>query len=775
MSDGRAGDMRLSQLLGVTMQRQENQTAPAGKRVGAFTAAVAAIALSVGVLVAPLGLATSGSASAAINFWNALPEDLPLSVALPQHTVLLTRDGQEFARFYSENRIDVKAEDISENFTQALLATEDARFYEHGPIDFQGVLRAAAHNTRSTQTQGASTITQQLVQNILINNARDQTEKNVAVGTTYNDKLRELKYAVGLEKSLTKPEILNMYANTVFFGNSSYGVEAAAKVYFNTTAKALTRAQGALLVGLLRGPSVYDPFVHPELAKNRRDTVLARLSAVGSITDEEARTAQAEPLGLSKGSLPSGCEQSTYPYYCSLVRSEILADPAFGATVEAREDRLTRGGMILTTALDPAAMSAAQEAVNAALGNDNRAALGTAVIKPGTGQITAIAQNRDWGSGEGQTQLVYAASAFPVGSSMKPITLATALEQGIPATTRLNSDSPYRSQTLDSPDGGFINYGGISYGTVDARQAIKMSLNVYFIRLIERTGVLPVADLAARLGITSLPRTGPLAIQGQEASLTLGAYNVSPIEMANAYAAFIGGGISCRPSSIISGIRADSREKIETPNPDCHQAIAPAVANTVADALKQPFTPGGTLGTLGGLPGREAGAKTGTTNDFAANWIVGFTAQYASAVWLGDPRGASQYPLDYVRAYGRDYRNLTGSEVAAPVWKDLMTRISAGLPALPLPKSDDAASSATTAKAIPDIRGLPVNDAVTLLLQNDLTPVIAADTAGASPLYGKDVVVTQTPAPGSPFGHKQTVNVTLSSGSQTSVLIPAKQ
>ncbi|HEX9229781.1 MAG TPA: penicillin-binding transpeptidase domain-containing protein, partial [Arthrobacter sp.] len=399
----------------------------------------------------------------------------------------------------------------------------------------------------------------------------------------------------------------------------------------------------------------------------------------------------------------------------------------------------------------------------------------TAVVKPGTGQIIAIAQNRDWGNGDGQTQVIFADSAFQVGSSMKPITLATALEQGIPVTTKLNSDSPYRPQALDAPEGGFINYGGVSYGSVDARQAIKMSMNTYFVRLIERTGVLPVADMATRLGVTSLPRTGANAIKGQEASLTLGAYEISPIEMANAYSVFIGGGIACRPSTIISGTRADSGDKIETPNPDCHQAIAPAVANTVADALRQPFTPGGTLGELGGLDGREAGAKTGTTNDFAANWIVGFTAQYASAVWLGDPRGGNQYPLDVVHAYGREYRNLTGSEVAAPVWKDLMTRISAGLPVVPLPKGDDAASSATTAKAIPDIRGLTVNDAVTLLMQNDLIPKIALTAAPANPLYGKDVVVNQVPAPGSSYGYKQSVDITLSAGSETSIQIPAKK
>lgn len=775
LSSGSTGELRLSQLLGATMTRDESNGRALPARITAFAASILAVSLSLGFLAFAGGLAASGGASMAVNYWNALPETLPLNVALPQHTVLLDRNGEEFARFYSENRIDVKPEAISPNFTQALLATEDARFYDHGPIDPQGTLRAALHNTTGAETQGASTITQQLVQNILLNNARDQTEKSVAVGTTYGDKLRELKYAVGLEKSLTKPQILNMYSNTVFFGNSAYGVEAAARVYFNRTAWTLTRAQGALLVGLLRGPAVYDPFVHPEAAKNRRDTVLGRLAAVGTIGPEELSAAQAEPLGLNRGSLPSGCAKSKYPFYCALVRDEILTDPAFGATAEAREDRLSRGGMILQTALDPAVMAAAQESVTNALGNTNRAALGTAVIKPGTGQIVAIAQNREWGSGDGKTQIIYADSPFQVGSSMKPITLATALEQGIPVTTRLNADSPYRSQTLDSPDGGFINYGNISYGTVDARQAIKMSLNTYFIRLIERTGVLPVADMAARLGITTLPRTGPNAIKGQEASLTLGAYEISPIEMANAYAAFIGGGISCKPSTIVSGMRADSRAKIETPKPDCHQAIAPAVANTVADTLRQPLTQGGTLGELGGLDGREAGAKTGTTNDFAANWIVGFTPQYSTAVWLGDPRGGNQYPLDSVSAFGREYHNLTGSEVAAPVWKTIMNRIHAGLPAIPLPKSDDAASSATTAKAVPDLRGLSADDAITLLVQNNLTPAISSATAAANPLYGAGVVVSQTPAPGSSFGYKQVVDVTLSAGSQTALTIPAKR
>lgn len=762
----------IEQLLDESVRDPSGEPArPFAIRLSAFIGAVLAVSLGVGSLTVPVGLATASGISSAADYWNSLPSDLPLNVALPQHTVLLDRNGKEFGRLFSENRIDVKLKNISPTFTEALLATEDSRFYSHGPVDLVGTVRAAANNARGDQTQGASGITQQLAKNLLVAQSGGKTATAPTLGT----KLQELKYAVGLEKKLSKDQILEMYSNTVYFGNGTYGIEAAARMYFNTSAKKLTRAQGATLAGILRGPSLYDPFTSPGAAKDRRDIALSRLAATGKITATQEVAAAAEPLGIKRGTLTNGCAKSAYPYYCSIVRSEILTDPAFGATPEARADALSRGGMVLTTALDPAAMSAAQNAVTRALGDNNRAALATAVIKPGTGQIVAIAQNRTWGAGPGQTEIVYAQSPFQVGSSMKPITLATALEQGIPATTRLNADSPYVSRTLDSPPGGFINYGNFSWGTVDARTAIKLSLNIYFIRLIERTGVLPVADMAARLGITSLPRTGPHAIKGQEASLTLGAYEVSPLEMANAYAVFAGGGVACRPVAITAVSRADTGAKLTAPDPDCHQAIAPAVANTVANTLKMPFTAGGTLGAMGGLPGREAGAKTGTTNDFAANWIVGLVPQYATAVWLGDPRGGTQYPLDMVHAYGQDFYNLTGSEVAGPVWKDIMTQVTAGLPALPLPQADDAATSSSTARTVPDIRGLSVNEAATLLLQNDLTPTIAAKTAGPNPLYTKNIVLNQVPAAGSTFSYRQKVTITLSDGSETSVKLPERK
>lgn len=762
----------VEQLLGSSMQEDPTAKRPFPARLAAFVSAVLLVSLT-GLLAAPVGMFAAGGVGTAIDHWDSIPSEIPLDIALPQHTVLLDKDGKEFARFFSENRIDVKLADIAPTFTDALLATEDARFYENGPIDIIGTVRATViNNIRSDQPQGgASGITQQLVKNLLVAQSGETSLPSRDLGA----KLQELKYAAGLEERLSKDEILEMYSNTVYFGNGAYGIQAAAKVYFDTTAKNLTRAQGATLAGILKGPSVYDPFTNEAGALGRRDTALSRLEVTGKITAEESAAAAAEPIGITRGALPNGCASSTYPFYCSLVRDEILTDPAFGGTAEARAEKLSRGGMILTTALEPAAMNSAQEAVTRALGNDNRAALGTAVIKPGTGQIAAITQNRDWGSDPGQTQLVYAKGAYPVGSSMKPIALATALEQGIPATTRLDANSPYTARTLDSPAGGFINYNNISWGIVDARRAIQLSLNIYFIRLIERTGVLPVADMAGKLGITSLPRTGPLAIQGQEASLALGAYDVSPLEMANAYAVFAGGGVACRPVAVTSGIRADSGAAIAAPDPDCHQAIAPAVANTVADALKMPFTGDGTLAQMGGLPGREAGAKTGTTNDFAANWIVGIVPQYATAVWLGDPRGGNAYPLNKVRAYGRDHFNLTGSEVAGPVWKDIMTRLTAGLPAVPLPKADDVATSSSTARTVPDVRGLSVSEATTLLLENNLEPDIAPEAGTPNPLFAKDIVVSQTPAAGSTFSYREQVSITLSQGSDTTIQLPERK
>ncbi|MFD1211583.1 transglycosylase domain-containing protein [Arthrobacter sp. GCM10027362] len=650
-----------------------------------WTVWVAVAALGAGTIAASAGVGLSAAADTVLDLWEDLPTNLPLDRPLPQHTVLLDKDGKEFARIYSKNRIDVRLDQVSAAFKETLIATEDARFYEHHGVDPFGIARALIHNASNEDVQGASTITQQLVQNILVNNARNGVEEMVAAGNTYNAKIREARYALALEQQLSKDEILTRYMNAVYFGNGAYGVEAAARTYFSTTAAKLDHVQSALLVGLLKAPVSQDPFTHPEAATERRNTVLTVLERRGVLTPDKARAAREAPLGVKLGSVPSGCGGSKYPWYCEAVREELLTNPVFGATPEARQALLYQGGLTLTTGLDPKAAQAAQAAVEKALGNDNRVALGTAVVEPGTGHIAAIAQNRGWGKGKGKTQVVYAKSAFQVGSAMKPIVLATALSQGIPASTRLLANGPYRTARLDNPAGGYINYNNRNYGVINAYQAIRSSVNVYFVRLIERVGVINVAKMARTLGISSIPVD---KLTGREASLALGAYEVSPLEMANAYAAFMSGGVVCTPVAVIKAERSDTKEKLRVPDPGCHRAIDRGVADTVADALKEPFKPKGTLGQLHGLKGREAGAKTGTTNDFAANWIVGGTPQLTAAVWLGDPRGGAEHPLTQVEAYGKTYYDLTGAEVAGPVWKATMEGALKGREAVRLPDAD---------------------------------------------------------------------------------------
>ncbi|WP_312856778.1 transglycosylase domain-containing protein [Arthrobacter mobilis] len=650
-----------------------------------WSVCVALVCLVIGMVVAPAAVGVSMAGHAVLDMWEELPTDLPVEQPLPQHTVLLDKDGKEFARIYSENRIGVRQDQVSAAFKETLIATEDARFYEHNGVDPYGVVRAVLHNAANEDVQGASTITQQLVQNILINNARNGTEELVAAGDTYNAKVREAKYAIALEKQLSKEEILTRYMNAVYFGNTAYGVEAAARIYFSTTAAKLDHVQSALLVGMLKAPVELDPFDNPEAATERRNTVLTVLERRGVLTAAEAQAAREAPLGLKHGSVPSSCGDSRYPFYCEIVREEILTNKAFGATPEKRQELFALGGLTLTTALDPKAANAAQAAVEKALGNGSRAALGVAVVEPGTGRITAIAQNREWGKGKGKTQVVYAKQAFQVGSAMKPIVLATALSQGIPASTRFRADGPYRAPDMDNPRGGFINYNNRDYGVINAYAAIRSSVNVYFIRLIERAGVVNTAKMARKLGISSIPVD---QLTGREASLALGAYEVTPLEMAGAYAAFMSGGTVCDPVAVTKAVRNETREKLAVPDPNCRRAIDKKVADTVADTLKEPFKRRGTLGQLGRPDGREVGAKTGTTNDFAANWIVGGTPQAMAAVWLGDPRGGAEYPLTTLRAYGRTFQDLTGSEVAGPVWKDTMEGALKGEKKVRLPNPD---------------------------------------------------------------------------------------
>lgn len=765
----------------------EGKPVTAGKRTGKFFKGIPAFLLGtvltagvVSTLLVPPAFAVAGGVNTGINAFHDLPaDDLPLDNTLAQHTVLLDKDGKEFAKFFSENRINVTLDQVNPMFVDALIATEDVRFYENNGYDVIGNVRSIVNNVSGGAKQGASGITQQLVKTIRINNAQTDEELAMITGRSYMEKLKELKYAIHVEETKSKEEILTLYLNTVFFGHGAYGIGAASKTFFNTTPDKLTPAQIAVLVGSINSPTMFDPFANPETAKERRNVVLGRMAAEKVITPEEATKLASEDTVLSEGKFANGCSQSAYPYYCQLVREEILENSAFGATPEARLETLHKGGLTIKTALDPKAMDAATAQVEAAFGNDNRVGNAVAVVVPGKGHIAAVAQNRVWGQGEGQTEVIYAKAQRQVGSSFKPFTVATALEQGIPATTQIVSDSPYvPGPGFDAPQGGFSNYGFYDYGAVDAYEATKKSMNVYFVKLMEKTGVIPVADMTKRLGVNSLPREGDRAIGPQALSLTLGAYEISPIEMANAYATFASGGVKCNAISVVSAVRTETGEEVETSNPDCHQAIDANIANTMNQVLKKPFEKDGTTEKLALAGGRIAAAKTGTTNDWADGWVVGHTPQFATAVWAGDPRGGAAYPLTSYVQYGYYKAGGTvgdGSEVSGPVWRAVMNDIHAGLPNTDFAAPNGSTGTMVLARSVPDMKGLSVDEAMTTLIANGFIPKISETTEGDAKMVPANVVVSQSPAPGTGGSTGQEVTLTLSPGSDVTVQAPKKK
>ena len=727
----------------------------------------------VACLAAPLVLPPSYAARQAVYAWEDMPAALPLDAELPQRTVLTDDAGRTFAVFYGQNRVPLALAQVSHTAVDALLATEDDRFYEHGAVDLTGLARAVLHNGTSGSLQGASGITQQYVKNLLLTQATSVDQVRAVTEQTLARKVRELRLSVALEQILTKDQILERYLNTVNFGDGSYGIGAAARHYFGVQAADLTVPQSALLVGILKSPTNYNPVDHPERAKQRRDVVLDRMRSTGRITDADYAAAVASPLGLRLTDPAQGCGASAYPFFCQYVLQILSSDMAFGATPEARADLLYRGGLTIRTTLNRAAMAAAQAAADAALAPANRVAAGIAVVRPGTGAVVALGTNKRWGrdATKGQTQIVLPVrAAYQPGSNFKPITLATALENGFSLTTTFDTPDGYKPATMNYPKGGFHNDNNRNNGVLNAYQATAGSVNTWYVQLEERYGVIPVADMAGRLGITSLPRSGRRAITPRDGSLTLGAYEVSPLEMAGVYATFASGGITCRPVVITSVVDRHGAH-LPVPSADCHRTLSPYVAAAVTDVLRGVFGRGGTGAGLD-LGTRPAAGKTGTTNSSAATWFSGYTPQYAVSVWIGDPRGGQRYPLRNITAYGHRIGTVYGRSVAGPIWRQTMESLLAKAPVEGFPSPATTVLTGLT-PPVPDVRGLGRDAAVTALLRAGYAVRIDPSTAAPDPLARVGQVADQSPPSGSAAPYGSEVVLTLTAGSNTQVVIPS--
>jgi membrane peptidoglycan carboxypeptidase len=604
--------------------------------------------------------------------------ELPNTLRTPptsQRSNLYAKDGTTLiTSFYVEDRVDVPLTEVAPVMRQAMVAAEDVRFYQHSGVDVRGVLRAFAANRREGGgRQGASTLTMQYVRNVLSNDPR-LTERQRAAATEISTarKVQEMRYALALEREVSKDQILARYLNIAYFGAGAYGIAAASKRYFSKSPAQLTLAQAALLAGLVRSPDTDDPINgNADAALRRRAYVLDRLVETAQVPAGEAARAKGEPLALKSSATPNDCtsvsqEHNDWGFFCDWFSQWWNAQSAFGKTADERQRTLRRGGFSIVSSLDPQVQRTTLDQVLRVYGVDNRRAAPTAVVQPGTGRVLAMAVNRSYsvaGNPRGQknypntvNQLVAGGGAiegYQAGSTFKLFTMLAALEAGMPLET--DFDAPDRIVTGYPVTGDASCDGMWCPANADPSMAghrtmwtaFGRSVNTYFVWLAERVGADRVVEMAERLGIVlRAPDDARLARYGarQWGPFTLGVAATTPLDLANAYATVAAEGIWCAPSPVTS-ITDSAGRKVAAGQPDCRQVVDQDVARAAADAARCPVgdqsmynrCDGGTAPELRQRLGRPVAGKTGSSEGYGTESVVAFTPQLAVASIAANP------------------------------------------------------------------------------------------------------------------------------------------
>ena len=570
---------------------------------------------------------------------------------LPLRSQIRASDGSLLATLFEENRVQLTAAEIPQVVRDAVVAVEDARFYEHSGVDARAIARAALANWRHGGTvQGGSTITQQLAKLMYFPEAE----------RTLKRKLAEARAAMRLERTHTKEEILTMYLNRAYFGSGAYGIGAAAETYFQTKPSKLTLSQAALLAGVIHAPGTLNPFDDPTASIERRTYVLKRMRQERMITVAQESAAAKLPLGLTKRKPPLGTLR--YPYVVEFIKQQVLADPTFGATPEDRAHALFDGGLQITSTIDPRLQDAAEDAVRNALPypSDPEAAL--VAIDPHTGAVKAMVGGRNFD--KAQFNLAYQGRR-QAGSSFKPFVLAAALEEGIRPDKRYGS-SP---TTLHYGPGNALtwkvnNFDGVGHGFITIRQGMINSVNGVFARLVLDVGPSNVVDVAHRLGITSkLDAIPSIALGG----LRLG---VSPFEMASAYSSFANMGLHMPSHGVAKAVSSDGTVVFDQTKLKGTQAVDPGVAYTINDVLQDVVQKG--TGRRAQI-GRPLAGKTGTSEEYHDAWWVGYTPDLVTAIWVGHRRG--QISMRNVRGV-----RVVGGSFPSQIFRQFMTKALEGIP-----------------------------------------------------------------------------------------------
>ncbi|MFV0633920.1 penicillin-binding protein [Demequina sp.] len=766
-----------------------------------------AFAVIGGFLLAGIALPAVTVAGSAVNGSVELFEELPdelQDVSLPQQSNIYARDGKTLlATFYDQNRVIVQLEEISPWLQKAVVAVEDKRFWQHNGVDGEGLMRALAVNLQSDNTPGASTLTQQLIKNRLLQDAineDDEEAQDAATEVSIPRKIREWRLALAFEEDLNaklgedcdpadpavdcgKDEILAQYLNIAQFGMNIYGVEAAAQYYFSKPASEITAIEAATIAGITQNPSKWDPTrtfetddgvtTNYEQAEIRRDAVLGVMMEQGFITQAEFDEYEAIPVEetLNISAPKFSCSASDVaPFFCDYVTKIITKHEVFNSDGESGRDLLYAGGLDIVTTLDVTKQKIANEELLETLPADDPSGMATAMVAldPDTGQILAMSQNRDFdpaAEAENSTSINYAVDrewggsrGFSPGSTFKPVVLAEWLNSGrslkqiVPGNIQEYKDGDW-ADSCNGPITFSTPYKPGNVGNTGARsqsvlQATANSVNTSYVAMASQLDLCGIADMAEALGFE---RADGAAFELVPSSV-LGPQNASPLGMAEVYQTFANEGVHCEPIAILSITKPDGSE-VAVPQEDCRQAISSELAAGVTYALQGVMTDGSAKGHQ--LDGRVSAGKTGTANKNTHTWFAGYTPQLVSVFWLGNPD--KDVPQQYMEIGGVWRNFFYGSTLMGPTWEEFMERALEGEEALGFPEVSDEMLNGVPVR-VPDVTGRSESNARYLVNESGFYFQISEQLVYSDSVE-PGTIVSQSPSAGSMMTPGGTVTV----------------
>ena len=749
--------------------------------------------LSVAIL-APAVAVAGVVATTTVGMFEGLPTYIRPVNASQSSSIYALRNGnpEKIATFFHENRIEVPFEEISPNLINAVIATEDPRFYEHGGVDIISLLRATLTNLATFgDGPGASTITMQYVRQSQVevaNLSGDAAAIADATAVTVERKLKEIRLAIALEKEVSKKDILAGYLNLVFLGNQINGVETASQYYFGTSSKNLNIPQAAYLAGMLKSPNDYKP----DSAKNiergmgRRNYVIQNMADAGYLTQKQADAYKESPIQTQITKTRQGCEENQVTaYFCDFTVWTIRNSPDFGQTPADREQLLRRGGLEIYTTLDLDVQQTAWEATMEMLPPENEWAFGTASVsvEVGTGRVLAMAQNRYFDQSEtpgvGRTSVNFntdkpygGSSGFQPGSTYKAFTLAEWLKNGYTLGDHVDG-RVYTGEDVDldgQPDATKIwdvakqftsscggvgglwevnNSGDKTIDDISVYQAVVTSQNTAFAAMASHLDLCGIRDTAAAFGVH---RADGSELQFVPASI-LGTNEIAPLTMAAAYAGISNGGLFCTPIAIDRVTLRKTGEEIPVPQSLCNQAVAPEIAAAMIHAMKGVVS-GGTGAAANPNDGTQLAGKTGTTDNRVHTWMNGFSTRVATATWVGNVSGLTSQSSKSV-----DGRAV--STIRHAVWKKIMTKVDQLYPGDKFPAANPIYVDAQVV-SVPQVAGFELESAKAQLISNGFAvDVVKQEVASSLPVGS---VAKTSPEYGEPIPRGSIVKVYISSG-----------